>query len=175
VSGSAHGTQATFAYQFAYGDYVMTTTISADGARMTGRMSDKGIMMPYPVAWVPLKDGEQWLPGPYDSADEAKDSYDLAMISADAGATEYVPGRAYSLFYIHGAPHGGIGGDLGAFSYLELSQAGADGALQAGPVSFTEPQLAVSLTVQVQNDLFTKIVATTGNGHHFTFTATLAQ
>jgi hypothetical protein len=178
LSGSAHGTQATFAYQFMYGDYVMTTTISADGSRMTGHMSDKGALLPYPTAWVRLMSDANWLPNPPRTEMMQRDRYSLALSTADAGATEYVAGKAYSLRYVRGDGHSGLEGDLGTFSPLELSMDGADGAdsangtLHVGPVSETEPQLAVSLTIQIQNAQFTQVAATTGNGHHFTFTAT---
>ncbi len=80
---------------------------------MTGRMSDKGDPLPYPVAWLPLMDAnDAWTPAPPLGEAMQSDRYDLLLTAADDGVTEYVMGRAYSLFYARGSLHGGIGGDL---------------------------------------------------------------
>ena len=184
VSGSVRGKQAKFAYRFDYGDYTLTTTISADGTRMTGRMTDAGTALSpgptpyaaYPTAWVRLTDAEVWLAGTPNYNKNDRQKYSLQLTGADAGASEYITGAPYGLIYVPYAPHGGITGDLGTFSYLELSGASATdpaGVVQAGPVSITEPQLAVSLTVQKQAGQFNQVSAITGSGHHYTFTATL--
>ncbi|HEY1537730.1 MAG TPA: hypothetical protein VGF76_27105 [Polyangiaceae bacterium] len=187
VSGSARRNQATFAYRFAYGDYTMTTTLSADGTRMTGRMKDAGTALApgpnpqaaYPTAWVRLlSDSENWLASNPDSNKNDRQKYSLQLTSADAGATEYTTGAPYTLIYAPYPPHGGMTGDLGTFSYLELSGTSATdaaGTVQAGPVSITEPELAVSLILQKQAGQFTQVVATTGSGHHYTFTPTLLE
>ena len=164
VSGTVVGNHASFGFAFMGFEYLAETTISADGSRMTGRFHSTSAWVPYPMAWLRVADGKNWLPqgtSPY-----APQAYDLRLTQADSGA-EYVPAKIYGLNYFRAA----FSGDLGSFALSETSQASPDAPLIVGPVPMTVPELPVSLVIQVQDQQFTELQAVTGSGHHYTFSA----
>ncbi len=169
VSGTVAGRKAMFGFHFQNYDYLAETVVSADGTRMTGRFHGASDWMPYPMAWLRAEDGQHWLPLPAYPPQFENANYELQLTDSDGD--EYAPGQTYVMHYFRSS----FGGDLGSFWYSEISQASPDGPLVVGPVALTQPQLAVAMSVDIDNGHFTRFQATTGSGHHYAFSAVATQ
>ena len=97
ISGAIAGAQAKFGFQFGLGEYSADVTVSADGKRMGGLFSTSTGDVLFPTAWLPVTDGDA---APATSSlPSASADYELRLSAADSGATEYVPGQVYDLYY----------------------------------------------------------------------------
>jgi hypothetical protein len=106
---------------------------------------------------------------PYDEP-EGTGRYELTLSNAGAGGAEYLPGTAYRLLYDRGK----LSGDLGSFWLSEITRPLADGPLQGGPVAATDPAFPVSLSLDISAGVVTHVTATTGSGHEYEFSASVA-
>jgi len=174
IQGEVHGQRVRFSFGLPSvtppTSFFAETTLAADGKRMTGTFGGVYGSLEFPSAWLPIADGENYLPvsGPGE-ASEALDpaSYDL-VLSAPSNGSEYTADKTYRfVYYVHG-----VGGDLGAFWPTEITRPTPEGPVQVGPVPTTVPELPVYLTMQHAGTRITTIDAVTGSGHAYTFTAT---
>jgi len=169
VQGTVKANRAYFDFTFLDADYIADTTVSVDGQRMTGRFHGAENWLSYPTAWLRVPDGA---PGLLHSSSlnnpVGAGSYDLHLLQATPGATEYVTEHVYSLSYINGR----LISDLGAFWYSEIASPDALGSVAVGPVPMTEPALAVSMVLEVTDTQISQVVANTGSGHVYVFVAT---
>jgi hypothetical protein len=169
VSGRVSGNRASFSLPFddIRVTYAAETIVSADGQRMTGRFRANGGWFDYPTAWLRVADGEAYLPSL--TSEEARPDvrYDLRLVSAGPGATDYVSGQVYALV----SYNDGLYGELGSFYHTELTTNAAGDQIQVGPVSPTAPELAVSMKIDVQDAQFTRVSAVTASGHEYLFSA----
>ncbi|MES1178547.1 MAG: hypothetical protein ABUL62_29765 [Myxococcales bacterium] len=169
VSGTVSGNRASFSLPF--DDFPITyaaeNIVSADGQRMTGRFRANGGWLDYPTAWLRVADGEAYLP--LLTSEEARPDvrYDLRLVSAGPGATDYISGQVYALV----SYNDGLYGELGSFYHTELTANAAGDQIQVGPVPPTAPELAVSMKIDVQDKLFTRVTAVTASGHEYLFSA----
>lgn len=174
VHGRLTGNHAYFDFTFQGYTYIADTTVSADGQRMTGRFHGVADWLPYPTAWLRVPDGEPGLV-PREPIHEpyGAGTYDLRLLNAASGGTEYLSDHVYSLSYEAGR----LISDLGVFWYSEIALPSADGKIAVGPVPATEPALAVSMILQVkplywEYGQITQLSAVTGSGHRYVFAAT---
>ena len=174
IGGRAQGNRAQFDFHFGYTkdeyDYAADVTISADASRMTGRFHGTSGWLAYPLAWLRIPDGDDWLNRTQgDEETPGGDTYELQLQEADAG--EYSVQRSYRLGYVLG----GLFGDLGSFFNTEMQRISSSGPLVVGPVAVTDPALPVSLSIELDGKRFTQVTAVTGSGHRYTFSATKAN
>lgn len=176
ITGSVSGNQASFRFSFSdysSGTYATEVTISSDGQRMAGFFHVGDYDSSFRVSWLRVPPDQLWLVQPYQSfdPDALEGSYSLTLSSVEAsanGATEYVPGKTYKLSYWRHA----IGGDLGSFWQTEASAPTAVGPLRVGPVPATAPELPTEMSLDFDEQGFTRVAATTGSGHTYVFGAT---
>jgi hypothetical protein len=116
---------------------------------------------------VRVADDQIWLSYPELTDATLTGSYDLNLKDPPPG-DEYELGQTYMLYYYKGELYG----TLGAFWHTEIAQPASGGPLQVGPVSATTPELAVSMTIDVDQYGFTQVEAITGSGHAYLFSAT---
>ena len=170
IGGLAQRNRAQFDFHF--GDsqdiyYAADVTISADATRMTGLFHGTSAWLEYPLAWLRIPDGDEWLNRTRgDEQTPGGDRYELQVQEADAG--EYSAQRSYRLDYVLG----GLSGDLGSFFNTEMQRVSSAGPLVVGPVAVTDPTLPISLSIELDGKRFTRVSAVTGTGHHYTFSAT---
>jgi hypothetical protein len=170
LSGSVHGRRASFSFQFLSTlEYGADVTVSADGTRMTGPFRGLGGSTVATTAWLRVADDQPYLADPLPDLPEESGTYELRLLRADAGATEYVPDTVYSLSYFDR----GLSGDLGAFWVTELSRAAPGGPIQVGPVAPTTPELPIAMSIEVHDKRLTQVTAVTAAGDTFTFSAML--
>jgi hypothetical protein len=172
LSGTMTGNRASFTLPFNGSLYVYAaeTTVSADGKRMTGRFHDTADWRRYPTAWLRIADGQAWFPYPAPSEGLLESAqYDLRLVTADPGATEYVAGKVYSVLTMPD----GLTGDLGSFWFTEMTRSGASDRIEVGPVSPTAPELAVSMTIELDARVPKRMTAITGSGHKYVFAVSL--
>ncbi len=164
-SGAAFGFTFTSGVQYQY--LAKDVTVSADGQRMTGHFHGSYDWMPFPVAWLRLADDEAWLPYPEQPEPYRQGVYDLRLTDADGD--EYSNEQVYIVHFVFGS----FNGPFGSFWHTEIHRDTPDGPLLVGPVPMTQPELAVSLSVDVKDGHFTRFQALTGSGHHYTFSASV--
>lgn len=173
ITGSVHPSGTSFGFEFtnggtiAYQYLAKEVMVSADGQRMTGLFHDTWHWEENPMTWLRLADDEKWLPYPPQPEPYKQGNYDLRLTDADGD--EYSADQAYLVHYVFSS----FNGPFGSFWHTEIHQDSPDGPLLVGPVPMTSPELAVSLIVDVKGGRFTRFQATTGSGHHYTFSASL--
>lgn len=166
ISGSVSGQQAKFGFHFQGSDYLTEVTVSADGQRMTGRFHGAADWMPQPMAWLRVPDGELWLTTPKSSGQQR---YSLELVRADGDEYTAEPNEWNLLDFWY---HGGISSPLGAFWNTETRLSADGSTLDVGPVPLTTPELAVSMSIHIEQDELTDLTAITGSGHHYEFELT---
>lgn len=173
LSGEVHGNTARFHFIVdTIGGYADELTVSADGQRMTGRLQ-ASFPVWAPTAWLRVPDGDPGLrPRTQSPSTPLSGGYRLELEESLDLGTEYEPSETYRLAY---RDNEGISSDLGSFWHTELSQTAEGGSIEVGPVPITSPQLAVSMTLEVEAESVTRVHATTGSGHRYRFRATRAQ
>lgn len=171
INGEVVGDAATFGFLFApNASYRAETTVSNDGQRMTGRLHTLHFL-DYPTAWLRLTDDQVFLPQDERATDEPlSGAYEMKVISASRGASEYAVGQVYRLNYFR---HG-ISGDLGSFWHSESTDPAAGSPVRVGPVAETAPELPTTLELDFQQNNFTEIRASTTAGSSYTFRASRA-
>ena len=168
ISGKVEESEVFFVFNFEFASYAAFTTVSKDGQRMTGRFHGVQDFLPYPTAWLRVPDDQSWLEYPvHDADDPLAGLYELRLQDASAGASEYSADKVYSFRYYEGA----IASDLGSFWNSEISRAEPGGPFTVGPVPATAPELAISMSMEVGEQGFTQVRATTASGHAYVFAA----
>ena len=172
IGGLALGNRAQFGFHFGESQntyYAADVTISADATRMTGRFHGTAQWQRYLMAWLRIPDGEPWLSRAFGSGPMPESGkYDLRLQEADAD--EYSAQTTYTLLFVLG----GLSGDLGSFFNTEIQRPTSSGPIVVGPVAVTDPALPVSLSIELENERFSRVTAVTGSGHRYTFRATTA-
>jgi hypothetical protein len=151
--------------------YKADVTISADGQRMAGRFHAVSDYLSYPTAWLRLPDDQTFLDrGTRLDEDPLGGSYALYVTDASAGATDYVPGKAYSARFFDRR----FTSDLGCFWNTEISDPSAGSPLRVGPVPSTLPNLPTSLSIDFDAHGLTKLRAEMANAAYYIFDVTRA-
>jgi len=170
---------------------VVDAVVSSDSSRMQGRFfegaaaptgPDDSSWNELPGGWQrlspghdPIRPDSDWFewPGlPEDVAPSCRGDggYDLTLIDATPGATEFTSARTYELLFC-----GGVVSQLGVFGGDDLRfTLGPDGkttTIEAGPVPDTVPGLATSATLHLEAGAVTRVEATTAGGASYSFTA----
>jgi hypothetical protein len=170
IKGAVVGNTATFEFRFEpYYQYYAETTVSKDGQRMTGRFHAVEFL-DNPTAWLRLADDQVYLPqaqGPRALEDPLSGAYQIKVIAASQGGSDYVVDKTYRLNYFR---HG-LSGDLGSFWNTEATDPLEGSPLRVGPVAETAPELPTAIELDFEDDNFTEIRATTPRGHTYTFRA----
>ena len=171
IKGKVVGNAATFGFPFEYNNYYYfaETTVSKDGQRMTGRFHAIDFL-DYPTAWLRLVDDQAYLPqaqSPRALDDPLSGAYQVKVIAASQGGSDYEIDKTYRLNYFH---HG-LSGDLGSFWHSEATDPFEGSPIRVGPVAETAPELPTAIELDFEEDNFTEIRATTPKGHIYTFRA----
>lgn len=171
IKGKVVGNTATFGFPFEQNNYYYyaETTVSKDGRRMTGRFHAVGDLDD-PTAWLRLADDQVYLPqaqSPRANDDPLSGAYQIKVIAASPGGSDYEVDKIYRLNYVR---HG-LSGDLGSFWHSEATDPFEGSPLRVGPVAETAPELPTAIELDFEEENFTEIRATTPRGHTYTFRA----
>lgn len=170
IKGEVTGNAASFGFQFEPNYYYYAeTTVSKDGQRMTGRFHARDFL-DNPTAWLRLADDQVYLPQAQDPRaldDPLSGAYQIKVIAASPGGSDYEMGKVYRLNYFR---HG-LSGDLGSFWNTEATDPFEGSPIRVGPVAETAPELPTAMELDFDEDNFTEIRATTPGGNAYTFQA----
>lgn len=162
ISGEVMGNQARFEIAFSSYRIAASVTISADASRMTGDFELFGPSAD--MAWLRFTDGP-WLQERTGQPVVVLYDTELQLIEASPGASEFELGKIYRI----SQPRNGIWGDLGNFWHSEISQTSLNGPTRVGPVPMTDPERPVSLEIEHQSTLITRVIAVAGSGATYVF------
>jgi hypothetical protein len=179
VDGRIEGRHVRFGAKLWIDVLSIDAEVSADGTRMGGRyLVDE--MPPQLTAWWPLDARSGWVDPqegwpsdllPFSCGDPAYNpGYDLTLVDAPAGSSEFTPDRTYLVVFC-----AGIAGDLGAFGGADLhvtTEGGRTTTIVAGPVRETTPTPPTTVTLHFADGLLTTVEARTPSGATYSFRAT---
>lgn len=174
ISGSIDGNRASFSFPLGdLGDrYRAEVVVSEDGTRLGGRFfrddATDSPMLDVKTAWLRYESTQEtWLTTHPDLEAELRDiSGSIVRLrdSAEAG-----DGFEHDTDYELIAAHGSLGGDLGAFWGSEIHVRASDGAIVAGPVPTTSPDLPETLTLHREGTSLVDVEVTMGSGATYSF------
>lgn len=175
VTGSVRGNKISFSFPLAsrQESYRADVVWSEDGARMGGEFfrdqEDSAESSPaVKSAWLRYDSDERnWLDRNPDLANELSALHNpivrLSRVSSEGD------GFVYDTDYQLVTSRDGLGGDLGPFWGTEISVRSSDGAIVAGPVPVTDPDLPVSLVLRRDGAQLLDIEATLPSGASYLF------
>jgi len=174
IEGSIDGDRATFSFPLGdLGDrYRADVVVSEDGMRLGGRFfrddATDSPLLEVKTAWLRYESTQgSWLTTYPDLEAELREiSGSIVRLhdSAEAG-----DGFEHDTDYELLAAHGSLGGDLGAFWGSEISVRPSDGAIVAGPVPTTSPDLPETMTLYRKGTSLLSVEVTMGSGATYSF------
>lgn len=165
--GAVEGNRAWFEFALLDGGWRVRAdvTIAADASRLSGSASF-GSSAGIGVALLPFSEDELWLPFPNQAERpffSNEESFELREASGDG--SDFQPDRVYELH----RQNRGMWGDFGVFWHTEMSSASDAAPIQVGPVSATAPAQPISLTLEQDGGVITRIVAVMESGASYLF------
>lgn len=173
ITGKVVGDTASFSFPLTEYSPDMTfaarVTISGDRQRMAGTFTHSPYPSTFQTAWLRVRPDALWLDfvSPPQSLPIAG-WYTLDLVPKASVGSEFLPGRAYSMYY---SSDRSLSGDLGAFWNSEMSDPRRGSPLRAGPVSITPPSLPTELSLDFDADGFVGVTARTPSGGSYRFEA----
>lgn len=174
ITGSTDGERASFSFPLGnLGDrYRAEVMVSEDGTRLGGRFfrddAADSPLLDVKTAWLRYESSEAtWLTTYPDLEAELRElSGSILHLRDDATAGD---GFEHDTDYELLAAHGSLGGDLGAFWGSEIHVRASDGAIVAGPVPTTSPDLPESMTLHRDGATLLGVEVSMGSGVTYSF------
>jgi len=174
IEGGIEGDRASFS--FPLGDlgnrYRAEVVVSEDGTRLGGRFfkddAADSPLLEAKTAWLRYESTEEtWLTTRPDLEAELRDisGTTVRLHDTTAAGDGFEHGVDYRLL----AAHGSLGGDLGAFWGSEIHVRPSDGAIVAGPVPTTSPDLPESMILHRDGKSLVDVEVTMGSGATYRF------
>jgi len=174
ITGRIDDDRASFSFPLGdLGDrYRADVVVSEDGTRLGGRFfredATDSPVLDVKTAWLRYESTrETWLTTYPDLEAELRDISGTTVRlhdSAEAG-----DGFEHDTDYELLAAHGSLGGDLGAFWGSEIHVRASDGAIVAGPVPTTSPDLPESMILRRDGTTLLEVEVTMGSGASYSF------